>query len=56
MVPLPRLVCVLQDAHVEGQARWVLRSRVEGSRRGEVGLTYDAFSRALLGVRENVHG
>jgi len=49
-------VCVLQDAHVEGQARWVLRYRVEGSRSGEVGLTYDAFSRALLDVRENVHG
>ena len=49
-------VCVLQDAHVEGQARWVLRYRVEGWARGEVGLTYDAFSRALLGVRENVHG
>ena len=49
-------VCVLQDAHVEGQARWVLRYRVEGGVRGEVGLTYDAFSRALLGVRENVHG
>jgi hypothetical protein len=49
-------VCVLQDAHVEGQARWVLHYRVEGERRGEVGLTYDAFSRALLGVRENVHG
>jgi len=49
-------ICVLQDAHVEGQARWVLRYRVEGSRRGEVGLTYDAFSRTLLGVRENVHG
>ena len=49
-------VCVLQAAHVEGQARWVLRYRVEGGLRGEVGLTYDAFSRALLGVRENVHG
>ena len=49
-------VCVLQDAHVEGQARWVLRYRVQGGVRGEVGLTYDAFSRALLGVRENVHG
>jgi hypothetical protein len=49
-------VCVLQEAHVEGQARWVLRYRVEGARRGEVGLTYDAFSRALLGVRENVQG
>ena len=49
-------VCVLQDAHVEGRARWVLRYRVEGGLRGEVGLTYDAFSRALLGVRENVHG
>jgi hypothetical protein len=48
-------VCVLQDAHVEGQSRWVLRYRVEGPPRGEVGLTYDAFSRALLGVRENVH-
>ena len=49
-------VCVLQDAHVEGQARWVPRYRVEGGLRGEVGLTYDAFSRALLAVRENVHG
>jgi hypothetical protein len=48
-------VCVLEDAHVEGQSRWVLRYRVEGPPRGEVGLTYDAFSRALLGVRENVH-
>jgi len=34
----------------------VLRYRVEGGGRGEVALTYDAFSRALLGVRENVHG
>ena len=49
-------VCVLQDAHVEGQARWILRYRVEGGLRGEVGLTYDGFTRALLGVRENVHG
>jgi hypothetical protein len=49
-------VCVLQDAHVEGQARWVLRYQVEGGLRGEVGLTYDAFTRELLGVRENVHG
>ena len=56
MVPLRGWVCVLQDAHVEGQARWVLRYRVEGSLRSEVGLTYDAFSRALLGVRQNVHG
>ncbi len=52
-----RYVCVLQDAHVEGQSRWVLRYRVvDGPMRGEVGLTYDALSRALLGVRENVHG
>jgi hypothetical protein len=49
-------VCVLLDSHVEGQSHWVLRYRVQGARRGEVGLTYDAFSRALLGVRENVHG
>lgn len=49
-------LCVLEDAHVEGQSRWVLRYRVEGARRGQVGLTYDAFSRALLGVQENVGG
>ncbi len=49
-------VCVLQNAHVEAQSRWVLHYRVEGGLRGEVGLTYDAFSRVLLGVRENVHG
>ncbi len=49
-------VYVLLDAHVEGHSRWVLRYRVEGGRRGEVGLTYDAFSRVLLGVRENLHG
>jgi len=49
-------VCVLEDAHVEGQSRWVLRYRVEGGGRGEVGLTFDAFSRALLGVREKVRG
>jgi hypothetical protein len=47
-------ICVLQDAHLEGQARWVVRYRVEGSRRGEVGLTYDAFSHTLLRVREDV--
>jgi hypothetical protein len=47
---------VLQDAHVEGQARWVLRYRLGGGLHGEVGLTYEAFSRAVLGVRENVHG
>lgn len=48
-------VCILEDAHMEGQARWQLRYRVEGPARGRVGLTYDAFSRALLGVHEDVH-
>jgi hypothetical protein len=48
--------CVLEDAHVEGQARWVLRYQVDGPARGRVALTYDAFSRSLLGVREDLHG
>ena len=39
-----------------GQGPAPVRYRVEGSALGEVGLTNDAFSRALLGVRENVHG
>jgi len=47
-------VCILEDAHVEGQARWHLRYRVEAPGHGRVGLTYDAFNRALLGVREDV--
>jgi hypothetical protein len=48
--------CVLESAHVEGQARWVLQYRVDGPARGRVALTYDAFNRSLLGVREDVHG
>src|SRR5262249_61657435 len=48
--------CVLENAHVEGQARWVLQYRVDGRARGWVALTYDAFSRSRLGGREGVHG